>query len=111
MDDINHNFICGFVFGKRKNKIQSVVFGCILFTDGFSIVKKLPWGNFVIYGLAIGLAELTVRRALSQKFLLDSTLALETTKIDRTGLYCRYCTSYRFYHIGSIMAKMLFKQN
>lgn len=60
----------------------------------------------MIYSLAIGLAELTVRRALSQKFLLDSTLALETTKIDH-----KYCTSHRFYHIGSIMAKMLFKQN
>lgn len=42
MDDISHNLLlCGFVFGKRKNKIQSVVFGCILFTDGFSMVKKL----------------------------------------------------------------------
>ena len=40
----------------------------------------------MIYSLAIGLAELSVRRALSQKFRLDSTLALETTKIDRTGL-------------------------
>ena len=68
----------------------------------------------MIYGLAIGLAELTVRRALSQKFLLDSTLALELNYKDRSHrfkLYYRYCTSYRFYHIGSIMAKMLFKQN
>lgn len=76
------------------------------------MVKKFTTGNLAIYSLAISSAELTLGR---RAFLITelSTLALEATKIEahRFKLNCRYCTSYRFYHIGSIMAKMLLKQN
>lgn len=56
----------GFVFGKRKNKKSNQLFLVVSYPQTVFYCEKITMG----IALAIGLAELTVGRALSQKFLL-----------------------------------------